>query len=140
MTGMDARRAPIAEGGAARPEAEADSGSAPDSGPRPLMPPRLATDPEAAADDLVKLVLAVVDTVRQLMERQAIRRVESGALSDEEIERLGLTLLRLDERMVELKDHFGLGEEDLSLRLGTVQDLKDVLKDRTGTGDASKYK
>jgi len=98
---------------------------------QPSFPPRLATNPETAADDLVKLVLAVVDTVRQLMERQAIRRVESGALSDEEIERLGLTLLRLEERMAELKVHFGLDGEDLSLRLGTVQDLKDILNDGT---------
>jgi|GEM_PF-1080950 len=96
--------------------------------------PRLETDPDSAADDLVKLVLALVETVRQLMERQAIRRVESGRLSDEEIERVGLTLMRLEERMTELKAHFGLRREDLSLSLGTVQDLVDVLEQENGLG------
>ncbi len=91
--------------------------------------PSLATDAENAADDLVKLVLALVDTVRQLLERQAIRRMENGVLSDDEIERLGLTLLRLEERMAELKAHFAIEEEDLALRLGTVQDLIDVLEE-----------
>ena len=90
-----------------------------------LREPRLETDADGAADDLVRLVLALVETVRQLMERQAIRRVESGVLSDEEIERLGLALLRLEERMNELKAHFGMNEEDLSLRLGTLRDLTD---------------
>lgn len=103
-----------------------EPGDACDHECRRLSPSHLATDPEAAADDLVKLVLAVVDTVRQLLERQAIRRVESGALSDAEIERLGVTLLRLEERMAELKLHFGLDKEDLSLRLGTAEGLMEV--------------
>lgn len=89
----------------------------------PMPESRLETTPDTAADDLVKLVLALAETVRQLMERQAIRRVESGTLSDEEIERLGLTLLRLEERMTELRSQFKLDEADLSLRLGTVRDL-----------------
>ena len=80
-------------------------------------PGRLATDGEGAADDLVRLVLAVVDTLRQLVERQAIRRVEGGHLTDDEIERLGLALLRLEQRMDELKVHFGLQDEDLALGL-----------------------
>lgn len=100
-----------------------------DQTPRATLPPRLSTDPGTAADDLVKLVLAVIDTVRQLMERQAIRRVESGVLSDAEIERLGLTLMRLEARMAELKAHFGLADEDLGLHFGSVEDLKDILKD-----------
>jgi len=95
---------------------------------------RLQTDPDSAADDLVKLVLALVETVRQLVERQAIRRVENGRLSDEEIERVGLTLMRLEDRMAELKAHFGLRQEDLSLSLGTVQDLADVLGEENGPG------
>lgn len=74
-------------------------------------------------DDLAKLVLVVVDTVRQLVEKQAIRRVDSGTLSEEEIERLGIALLKLEERMTELKEHFGLTDEDLVLRLGGFQDL-----------------
>ncbi len=78
-------------------------------------PNRLATDDETAADDLVRLVLALVETLRQLIERQAIHRVEGGHLADDEVERLGLALLRLEQRMHELKDHFGLQDEDLSL-------------------------
>ena len=87
--------------------------------------PNLATDDETAADDLVRLVLALVETLRQLVERQAIRRVEGGHLADDEIERLGLALLRLEQRMDELKDHFGLQDEDLSLRLD-LGDLTDI--------------
>jgi hypothetical protein len=88
-------------------------------------PNRLATDDETAADDLVRLVLALVETLRQLIERQAIHRVEGGHLADDEVERLGLALLRLEQRMHELKDHFGLQDEDLSLRLG-LGDLPDI--------------
>jgi Gas vesicle protein K len=90
-----------------------------------LTPNRLATDDETAADDLVRLVLALVETLRQLIERQAIRRVEGGHLADDEVERLGLALLRLEQRMDELKDHFGLQDEDLSLRLD-LGDLADI--------------
>jgi len=87
-------------------------------------PNRLSADGETAADDLVRLVLALVETLRQLVERQAIRRVEGGHLADDEIERLGLALLRLEQRMNELKDHFGLRDEDLSLGLD-LGDLTD---------------
>jgi hypothetical protein len=93
------------------------------------LPSSFSSDPETVADDLVKLVLAVIDTVRQVMEKQAIRRVDSGSLEDEEIERLGLTLMRLETRMADLKSHFGLSNEDLNLNFGTVQDLKDILND-----------
>ncbi|MCG8354620.1 MAG: gas vesicle protein K [Kiloniellales bacterium] len=99
-------------------------------------PRRLETGPEKAADDLVRLVLALVETVRQLVERQAIRRVESGSLSEDEVERLGVTLLRLEERMGELKAQFGIEEDGLSLHLGTARELMDVLTEedagRTG--------
>jgi hypothetical protein len=88
-------------------------------------PSHLSTDCETAADDLVRLVLALVETLRQLVERQAIRRVEAGNLADDEIERLGLALLRLEQRMDELKVHFGLHDEDLCLRLD-LGDLADV--------------
>lgn len=96
----------------------------------PSPPPgRLETDAEQAADDLVKLVLALVETVRQLVERQAIRRVESGALSDEDVERLGLALMRLEERMRELKAQFGVEQEGLSLHIGAARELMEVLGD-----------
>jgi hypothetical protein len=96
-------------------------------------PSRPATDGESTADDLVRLVLALVETLRQLIERQAIRRVEGGHLRDDDIERLGLALLRLEQRMDELKAHFGLQDEDLSLRL----DLGDLLDTATRESESS---
>ena len=96
-------------------------------------PSHLSTDCETAADDLVRLVLALVETLRQLVERQAIRRVEAGNLADEDIERLGLALLRLEQRMDELKVHFGLSDEDLCLRLdlGDLADVPTMTNDKT---------
>ena len=80
---------------------------------------RIDIDPEKVEQGLVKLVLMLVETVRQVVERQAIRRVEGGTLTEEETERLGLALLRLEQKMAELRQHFGLeeGELDLKLRL-----------------------
>jgi hypothetical protein len=68
-------------------------------------------------------VLTVIELLRQLMERQALRRVEAGGLSDEEVERLGATLMALAERMDELKEIFGLTDADLNLNLGPLGDL-----------------
>ena len=92
----------------------------------PAPPTHPASDGETAADDLVRLVLALAETLRQLVERQAIRRVDAGHLSDDEVERLGLALLRLEQRMDELKAHFGLQNEDLCLRLD-LGDFPDVV-------------
>ena len=72
------------------------------------LPSKIQLDPEAIGRDLGRLVLTIVELVRQLMERQAIRRVESGDLPDETVERLGLGLMRLEEAMTELREHFGL--------------------------------
>lgn len=85
--------------------------------PDDLLGGRIEIDPETVEKGLVKLVLMVVETLRQIVERQAIRRVEGGSLNDEEIERLGLALLRLEQRMAQLRESFGLTEEDLTLRL-----------------------
>jgi hypothetical protein len=68
-------------------------------------------------------VLTLVELLRQLMERQALRRVEGGTLSEDEVERLGRTLMLLAERMDELKAQFGLEDEDLNLNLGPLGDL-----------------
>jgi hypothetical protein len=57
------------------------------------------------------------------MERQALRRMDNGTLSDEQIERLGETFMKLDGRMRELTEHFGLEEGDLNLNLGPLGDL-----------------
>lgn len=85
--------------------------------------PRIDADPESVERGLVSLVLTVVELLRQLMERQALRRVDSGDLSDEQVERIGATLLALDERMAELRDHFGLTAEDLNIDLGPLGTL-----------------
>lgn len=85
---------------------------------------RVDGDDEGQADRaLASLVLTVVELLRQLMERQAIRRVEDGTVTDEQAERLGYTLMRLDERMGELLEQFGLEREDLNLDLGPLGTL-----------------
>jgi Gas vesicle protein K len=86
---------------------------------------RIETDPDAVARDLGRLVLTIVELLRQLMERQALRRVESGDLPEETVERLGLGLMRLEEAMAELRGHFGLRPEDLNLDLGPLGHLLD---------------
>jgi hypothetical protein len=80
-------------------------------------------DRDDVARGLAQLVLTLVELLRELMERQAIRRVESGGLSDEQVERLGQALMALEERMDELKEHFGLSDEDLNLDLGPLGNL-----------------
>jgi hypothetical protein len=84
---------------------------------------RVAADPENVERGLAQLVLTIVELLRQLMERQAIRRMEAGSLSDEEIERMGETFLKLERRMGELREHFGLSPEDLNLDLGPLGNL-----------------
>jgi Gas vesicle protein K len=77
-------------------------------------------NPETVERGLAALVLTVVELLRQLMERQALRRVEAGGLDDETVERLGRTLMALEARMEELKATFGLDDEDLNLDLGPL--------------------
>jgi hypothetical protein len=80
-------------------------------------------DREDVARGLAQLVLTLVELLRQLMERQAIRRVEGGGLSGDQIERLGQALMALEQRMAELREAFGLAEEDLNLDLGPLGKL-----------------
>jgi hypothetical protein len=91
---------------------------------RRIEPPglsrRVAADPDNVEKGLAQLVLTIVELLRQLMEKQAIRRVEAGGLSDEDIERLGETLMLLETRMEELRDHFGLSAADLNIDLGPL--------------------
>ncbi|RZU54006.1 gas vesicle protein GvpK [Krasilnikovia cinnamomea] len=84
---------------------------------------RLAVEPESVERGLATLVLTVVELLRQLMERQALRRVDEGELSAEQVERLGLTLMTLEEHMVRLCDHFGVTLADLNLDLGPLGPL-----------------
>ena len=88
-----------------------------------VLPRRLNADPENLERGLAQLVLTIVELLRQLMERQAVRRMEGGSLSEEEVERLGQTFMALSERMAELRDEFGLDEEDLNLNLGPLGNL-----------------
>lgn len=90
---------------------------------RAAAPARIDASPETAERGLAQLVLTIVELIRQLMERQAIRRMESGSLSDDEVERMGETFMTLDRRMTELRDHFGLAPEDLNLDLGPLGKL-----------------
>jgi hypothetical protein len=84
---------------------------------------RINADPEKLEKGLAQLVLTVVELLRALMERQALRRIEGGTLTSEEVERLGRTFMALAERMEELKEEFGLTDEDLNLNLGPLGDL-----------------
>ena len=88
-----------------------------------LLPQRVNTNAATVEKDLAKLVLTLVDVMRRLLEKQAIRRVNAGSLSEDEIERMGETFLKLDRRMTELKTAFGLEGEDLNLSLGPIRDL-----------------
>jgi hypothetical protein len=84
---------------------------------------RIDADPEQVERGLAQLVLTLIELLRQLMERQALRRMEQGSLDDEQIERLGLTFMRLAQRMDELKAEFGLEDRDLNLDLGPLGTL-----------------
>ena len=75
---------------------------------------------ESVERGLAQLVLTVVELLRQLMERQALRRIDGGGLTEEQIERLGTTFMELDRRMEELREQFGLEVEDLNLDLGPL--------------------
>ena len=85
------------------------------------LPERINADPERVEQGLARLVLTLVEVLRRTLEHQAVRRMDGGSLSDEEIERLGLALLRLDQRMGELKATFGLSDDDLKIDLGPLQ-------------------
>ncbi|MDM5197389.1 gas vesicle protein K [Fictibacillus enclensis] len=84
---------------------------------------RLSLDKSDVEQGLAKLVLTIIELLRQLMERQAMRKVENDSLSDDQLEELGLTLMRLEEKMLELKVIFGLEHEDLNIELGPLGKL-----------------
>src|SRR6184192_2314993 len=87
------------------------------------FPRRVNADPEKVERGLAQLVLTLIELLRQLMERQALRRMEQGTLTDDEIERLGQTFMLLEERMEELKTAFGLEDSELNLNLGPLGSL-----------------
>jgi hypothetical protein len=84
---------------------------------------RVNADRESLEKGLAQLVLTLVELIRQLMERQALRRIEGGSLSSDEVERLGETFMLLEQKMEELREHFELEKEDLNLDLGPLGKL-----------------
>ncbi|WP_406474042.1 gas vesicle protein K [Streptomyces platensis] len=96
----------------------------PPGGPTARHPAhRISADPDTVERDLVKLVLTLVELLRQLMERQALQRVDAGDLTEEQEERLGATLMILHDRMVELCARYELTMQDLNLDLGPLGTL-----------------
>jgi len=87
------------------------------------LPNKIDANPQNVEKGLAKLVLTLIELIRKLMEKQAMRRVEAGSLSEEEIEKLGETLMKLENKMKELKGIFELKDEDLNLNLGPLGDL-----------------
>ena len=88
-----------------------------------VLPKKIDANPENVEKGLAKLVLTLIELIRKLLEKQAMRRVEAGSLSEEEIERVGETLMKLENKMKELKQIFGLKDEELNLKLGPLGDL-----------------
>lgn len=78
---------------------------------------KLQLDPENAGNGLVQLVLALVNMIRELMEKQALRKIEADELTEDQIENIGSTFLALDNKINELKNQFNLTDEDLEIDL-----------------------
>ena len=86
-----------------------------------MVPERISADPEVVENGLAKLVLSIIELVRRLLEKQALRRMDAGNLTDAEIERLGNALMKLEEKMAELKAAFGLDHDQLNIKLGPLK-------------------
>lgn len=84
------------------------------------LPERINVDAESVEQGLARLVLTLIEFIRRLLEKQAIKRMEGGNLSSEQIENLGLALMKLEEKMQVLKQQFNLTDEDLNLDLGPL--------------------
>jgi actin-like ATPase involved in cell morphogenesis len=84
------------------------------------LPSRINVDSQSVEQGLAKLVLTLIEFIRRLLEKQAVRRMEGGDLSPEQIEELGLALMKLEAKLQELKTQFGLADEDLNLDLGPI--------------------
>lgn len=88
------------------------------------VPARVELSPDNIEQGLAKLVLTLIDFLRQLLERQAIRRMEGGTLSDEEIEQMGEALMKLEAKIREMAEQFGLSPDDLNIGLGPLGRLR----------------
>jgi len=108
--------------------AATDGGTQPDDGTPDVdlraianaLPERIDATPEGVEQGLAKLVLTIIEVLRKVLEHQAVRRMDGGTLSDDEVERLGLALMSLDGRLRELKTVFGLSDEELEIDLGPL--------------------
>lgn len=87
------------------------------------LPRRIDANPHNVEQGLAKLVLTLIELIRQLLEKQAVRRMEAGSLSDDQLENLGATLMKLENKMKELRVVFGLKDEDLNINLGPLGNL-----------------
>lgn len=87
-------------------------------------PGKLAADPEDVQRSVARIVLTLVEFLRELMERQALRRMDAGTVNPEEIESLGLALMRLEDTVHEIAARFGLAPEELNLDLGPLGRLR----------------
>ena len=90
---------------------------------KPGIQGRINATPDNVDSGLAKLVLTLIELIRKLMEKQAMRRIEGGSLTDDQIENLGETLMKLENKMEELKKIFNLTDKDLNLNLGPLGDL-----------------
>ncbi|MBV9892915.1 MAG: gas vesicle protein K [Chloroflexi bacterium] len=90
---------------------------------RGTLPDRINVDAEGVEQGLAQLVLTLIEFLRLVLERQAVRRMEGGSLDDEEVERVGLALMKLEEKVHELAEQFGLKPSDLNINLGPLGDL-----------------
>ncbi len=104
----------IAEIEALRAEIERRTAAAPEG------TPRWNADPEDVQKSVARLVLTLVEFIRQLLERQAIRRMEAGTLEPDEIENLGIALMKLEETLQDISRRFGLDPDELNLDLGPL--------------------
>jgi hypothetical protein len=90
----------------------------------PALPERIEVDPADAENGLARLVLTIIELLRDVLEHQAVRRMDGGTLDEGEVERLGLALMRLDEKMREIKNVFGVTDEELDIDLGPLGHLR----------------
>ena len=90
---------------------------------KPGIQGRINATPDNVDSGLAKLVLTLIELIRKLMEKQAMRRIEGGSLTDDQIENLGETLMKLENKMEELTKIFNLTDKDLNLNLGPLGDL-----------------
>jgi actin-like ATPase involved in cell morphogenesis len=111
---------PDTDGGRAPGEGELERLAAEFREVAPGLPRRLDASPDDIEAGVSQLVLTLVEFIRQVLEHQAVRRMEGGTLTDEETERLGLALMRLEERLDAVREVFGLEKDDLNIDLGPL--------------------